>query len=498
MKLFQVTVFLCLVALCATTAEAQFGLYGSPELLDLSQQGPAASSYGQATRTPYWVRPAAPAARAVPMAAVPPPPLGYYPARPVQRAVADRYADLPAEPAPPESPYPPPATIPAEDPNGVDQMLSDSGGYGAPGYREQAGREGCPDCDPPCDERDSFGRAMYHLEQAVWGFYGGGPAEGWGPWYASASALVMGRNLPNRLWTTYETGNDPHQLDGLPFEWRWGGEIRFGRRFCCGSTWSLEATYWTLDPLSSFSSITHPNGVSTTLTVGNVFFGGYPATEWFDAALEHRLRRTNEVHNVELNVLRYRIFSTAQLPWDVDCLVGVRFFRFDENLVFSSVADPANMSDTTMDHEAFLDDRITNNLVGFQFGFDADYYIAPTWRVSLAPKFGIYNNHIEHRFGAYLGDGTVAQQYEYPGLTYPVNSTEDVVSFLTQVDLALEWQFARNWSAHIGYRVVAVTDVGLADHQIPHFIVDIPAIADIDHNANLILHGAVVGLSYNF
>jgi hypothetical protein len=40
--------------------------------------------------------------------------------------------------------------------------------------------------------------------------------------------------------------------------------------------------------------------------------------------------------------------------------------------------------------------------------------------------------------------------------------------------------------------------VGLADAQIPQYIVDIPEIAHIDSNGDLILHGAFAGLTYNF
>jgi len=121
-------------------------------------------------------------------------------------------------------------------------------------------------------------------------------------------------------------------------------------------------------------------------------------------------------------------------------------------------------------------------------------------RFYLAPKFGIYNNHITNYFQAYLGDGTLAVPDPASGVsgTFPVNSSTDQVSFLTQMDVGLDWQFANQWSARIGYRVVAVSGIGLADAQIPFYIVDIPAIADIDKNGDLILHGAFITLAYNF
>jgi len=504
MKSLQIAVCTFLVALSATPAKAQFGLYGSPEILNLSQTDPAAVPYeGYTVRSSYPARQPVPAWRTMPTGPYVAAPLPPYTGRPVQPMAAGGYAGMAAEPAPPEAPslssqwrdasatLSQPA-VPAESPQAADPLLGEADGND-PAYSGQAAAGGCPECGLPADQCGCIGRAVCGFQRAVFGR--------WEAWYASASVLSMTRNTPNRLWTTYQTGDESNQLPLVtPYEWRWGGEIRFGRRFCCGcyGTWALEATYWTLDALNSHTSITNPSRVSTTLTVGNVFFGLYPGTQWFDAALEHRLRRYNEIHSVELNLLRYRVFSTAELPWELSWSLGARFFRFEEQLTFSSVADPVNMTDRTMDHEAFLDDHITNNLVGFQFGFDANYYVSPTWRFFATPKFGIYNNHIEHLFQAYLGDGTVATQYEYPGLTYPVRSSTDVVSFLTQIDLGLEWQFAPRWSARVGYRVVAATGIGLADNQIPQYIVDIPEIASIDTNGELILHGGFVGVAYNF
>jgi len=497
MKSLQIAVCACLVALIATPARAQFGLYGSPEILNLSQTDPAGVPYeGYPTQDSYPARPSVATSPAIPTGPYAAVPLPQYAGRSVQPMAASGYAGMLAEPAPPEAPSLPPGlsqpAVPTQSPYAVDPLVNDGGGAEG-GYYGQAAAGGCTGCGLPPDQCGCLGRAVCDFQRAVFGACDA--------WYASASALAMTRNAPNRLWTTYETGDDSDQLPLVtPYEWRWGGEIRFGRRFCCGchGTWALEATYWALDPLNSYTSITNPSGVSTTLTVGNVFFGLYPGTQWFDDALEHRLRRRNEVQNVELNLIRYRVFSTAELPWEVSWSLGARFFRFEEQLTFSSVADPVNLTDPTMDHQAFLDDHITNNLAGFQFGFDANYYVSPTWRLFAAPKFGIYNNHIEHLFQAYLGDGTVATQYEYPGLTYPVRSTTDVVSFLTQIDLGVEWQFAPRWSARVGYRVVAATGIGLADNQIPQYIVDIPEIASIDTNGDLILHGGFVGVAYNF
>lgn len=81
---------------------------------------------------------------------------------------------------------------------------------------------------------------------------------------------------------------------------------------------------------------------------------------------------------------------------------------------------------------------------------------------------------------------------------YPVNSSKDILSFMTEIDVGLDWQFCNRWSARVGYRVLFVSGIGLAEEQITPYAVDIPEIAHIDHNATLILHGAFAGLTYNF
>jgi hypothetical protein len=392
--------------------------------------------------------------------------------------VVGRYVSTSADPLPPEPSSLPAGAAqspaPAQSPSVVDALLCQAANACGP---YSCGEAACGESTQCCTAPDGYCC----------------------PWYGSAYALVMGRNSGNRVWTSYDWADESDQVEHTAFglKWRWGGEITIGRRFCCG-TRALEITYWTLDAFEGSRTTSLETGVATPLTVGHLSFDGSPATDWFDGALEHRLRRRDEVQSVEVNLVRQRLLSGSGLPLDIDILLGTRFFRFEDDLVFSALADPDEMTDPGQDHEAFLDEHITNELLGIQLGFDANYQLRSNWRMFITPKFGIYNNHIEHVFQAYLGDGTVATQSMYPTMSYPVRSDIDVVSFLTQVDLGLEWQFARNWSARLGYRAVVVTGVGLADNQIPPYIADIPEIAAIDTNGELVLHGAFFGLAYNY
>jgi len=491
-------------------SHAQVGLYGSPELVPLpapTSRPPAARSFGAAPRGVYSSG-------------------GQYPGGPLAMSPGQSIRlDIPAPPSP--LPLPPP--LPPLPPN---QSLPGASGPGMPALIPAGQRM------PPPGQNISLVNEMFGGSEsygpAIIGPRSGVPNGGTGQltadipdveiltdhdpifqpvgspfarscrmqrsasWFVSMSGLVMGRDVPNRLWTTYEAGARTNLLANTTdpeMTWRGGGEIRFGRWFSDGA-WNVSATYWLLEPTDAFLSTTHASGVSTPLAVDRIEFAGVNGTALFDGATEHRLWRRNEFHNLEINVLRNRLFSDASHPVHLDWSAGVRFFRFQEDLKFGSLAS-GTWGGAGGLNEAYLDDRVVNNLVGFQMGFNADCDLTSKLRVFISPTVGIFNNYIENRFQAYRGDGTAASP-TVGGGTYPIASTSTAISFLTQIDLGLDWQFAPHWSLFGGYRVVAFTGIALADNQIPPDIADITEIGAVDYNGNLILHGAFAGMSYDY
>ncbi len=327
-------------------------------------------------------------------------------------------------------------------------------------------------------------------------------AEPFPVWFGSVSGLVLTRNSPNRVWTTFENNNNPNQLmntNDADVDWGSGGEVRFGRWFRCRQL-GVEVRYWTTEQFTGFSSQTNANLVSTPLILNDIEFAGVNGGAIFDGAAEHRLWRSNELYNVELNLVSGDVPLGWDDDWRVSGLAGVRFFRFDERLVFGSLDAGGTWGGNGGIDEAYLNDRVENDLFGVQVGFRVAKRFWRNLRLFLEPQVGVFNNHIHHRFEAYRGDGAVAAPTVASGVTgtYPVSSSENGVSFLTQIDLGLEWQMTQRWSVQVGYRVLAMTGIALADSQIPTYVVDIPELAAIDNNADLVLHGGFAGLSYNY
>ena len=140
-------------------------------------------------------------------------------------------------------------------------------------------------------------------------------------------------------------------------------------------------------------------------------------------------------------------------------------------------------------------------MVGPQVGFDLAYNLGCNVRFFVCPKVGIYANWVDSNFDAEGRTGSnpyveATNTSGYPG--YPAHGANAGVAFLTQVDVGVDWQFARNWSVKAGYRVLAMTGMGLADDQFPQYLCDTPEMQNPQHNSSLVLHGAFFGLTYNF
>jgi hypothetical protein len=550
MRPSRIAVFLFFVACSASAAWAQYGLYGSPDMLRLPQpaatQDPAVPQTYPNTASPSAQLPPAPAYQASayqPVPAYQPAPSyqprpSYpltpgYPAAPTYQVAANGYQQqyyLQPTATAAYRPYQPPAQYPYPNPYAYPSTQMAAAGQPAapplapPPTAQSPGGE-CDSMQPAdagmanqmLDEQGGcYGRgngsgpyrgAVEDYERAAHGACADGSSI-WQPsgccqWYASVSALVMNRSDGRSFWTGYAS-KDLYNQGGntnIPMAWQWGGEVDLGHRFCCNCVpYAVEATFWTTEALTGCRSTSYAGDVvNTLLDTDFITFhlagGDQPANNWFYGAGEQTLMRRDEYYNLEVNLIREQLACTCDSPWDIGWSVGIRYFRFEDHLVYDSIM-PGCVAGGVND--AYLADDISNNLVGVQIGFDAAYNFCNGLRLFIKPRVGIYNNFMDNNFQAQLGDGVTNGYSTAFNQYYPVHASRDAIAFLTQVDVGAEWQFNRNWGAKVGYRVLAATGIGMADDQFPQMICDMPQLASVANPSCLVLHGAFLGLTYCF
>ena len=187
---------------------------------------------------------------------------------------------------------------------------------------------------------------------------------------------------------------------------------------------------------------TNAAGVSTPLITEPTLFDTDATGDWFAGT-------TPTACAAATNTTMSKSISSASAAWPANTnrsgastgSLGFRYFRFQESLEFASLRQGGSWD--VGNEWAYLNDRVENNLWGFQIGANADVRLTQTIKLFFTPKVGIYDNHIESHFAFARGDGVVANTGgAYPGLTYPVNSSTDKVSFLTELNLGLDWQFS--------------------------------------------------------
>ena len=314
-------------------------------------------------------------------------------------------------------------------------------------------------------------------------------------WVGYAGGLIMTRNQPNKYWTTYDQANNNFQnlnTEDANVHWDGGGEFSIGYNFCCNCGVAL--TYWGVWDMTGAASVTSATNnlgtpMDTTNGAAGLLLGGQTPDSFFTNAHQALIWRNDQVNNVEINFTYNPCAADTCACLQTTWLYGVRFFNFNENLLWTSVAGGFNYGDNGGADQANLNVQCENDMVGFQIGSLVKYNLNNKLSVFALPKMGIYGNYASAESRYYRGDGIVG---------FDITGHKDTVSFIGSMDLGLDYQINRHWSVVGGYRVVAATGVALSDNQIPHYLAAADEFSDVKTNGDLIVHGAFVGATFSF
>ncbi len=397
-------------------------------------------------------------------------------------------------------------------------------------------------------------------------------------WFGGANALFMRAVDSRYVRLTYDS-NMPtpallatnHAMPGFGP----GVEGFIGRYINCGRN-AIMVNYWSIFENSAMARAAAGPGenLRSDLPFTTLGPGGHPSTlngltmpgqnvyDWYDGATVHRLRRWNEFHNIEINLLGFGLGGASLAGFGGGCgggcgggfgcgghclsrgagfggcgaggfggcggcgscgscrtclggpgamfvpapcsrlrftwLAGFRWFQFNDNFEYAT-------SETDHFFGAGADDfyyrnYVTNNLYGFQLGTLASYCLTQRVNLYFGPKFGIYGNHVQYRTyaGTEMVPATIVSANAYNGMPFNYTFENSNVAFLGELNAGLGVRLSRCFSAYAGYRVIGATGVATGVGQIPYNFSAINAIERINASDSLILHGVYFGGAYNF
>ena len=335
-------------------------------------------------------------------------------------------------------------------------------------------------------------------------------------WFGGIYGLYMTRDRENNLCLTVDefasggTGDQVLKSREASMDWAGGAEVRVGRTFC-DSCYGWEAVYWGIyengEEASVFQS-DYAGNMVTSRRLDDLNLGAdNVGTQHFDTAAMHRLERNYEFQNVEINLLRIPGCGyTSGCGGCGNCgtgftaggTFGVRYFRFDEDFLYSSDQDLTWGNDP--DDEAHYLVDVENHLIGLQLGAQANYNMNCRWGFFTDLKFGAYANYMTQSQSVRDGAGNYATVNNGPfnGDEYNFESDKDDFAFLGELRLGVNYQITQRWRAVAAYRALAVTGVALSPDQVPDYFYDMAEAQQIKSSGSLILHGFQLGVECNF
>lgn len=251
----------------------------------------------------------------------------------------------------------------------------------------------------------------------------------------------------------------------------------------------IEMVYWGLFTKGDSAVASDAgSGLNTLLNISDLSYNGFgnPLSAVFNSSANQTLTRSFEYHNVEWN------FTSDLLSEDgkqtVRVLAGFRYFKADDRFNL-------NIDDVVY---SVSDD---NHLFGAQVGALWTKQKGDNLTYHIGVKTGAFFNAIDHRTKilgaaghAFIEDPAIMNWRD----DFNEYSKKIDMSFLGQLELGFDYLLTPSCQLTVGYRVMGMTGMAFATDQIPASFADAAQGQPVTSDGSLIMHGAYIGIDWNF
>ena len=338
----------------------------------------------------------------------------------------------------------------------------------------------------------------------------------------------------NFLWMTREKrGGFVTSIDSVTFEPRlffcapnfgdmWYGGFEVGAGWClnprkcggCGDgsccdscgTCAIELTYWGLFPDVAEENPTDP--LISMIDFSDLDYDGAGLDTLFSPAEMHRILYKYDLNRVELQLVGNgpwggpfgcgRTACRTGPRFGFGYMAGFRYLDYSEGFLFS-----ADNDDTTFDNdddEAHYQVELDNDLIGFQVGGGINAWVTNRLSAYALGRIGVYNNHITMMQQIYGEAGPVTvNNGPNLGSEFFIESEKDELAVVGQLDLGVRWAISRRWSADLGYRIIGLSGVAIAEDNVQRDnFQNLEGIADIQTQGAVLIHGGYAGVTFSW
>jgi hypothetical protein len=311
-------------------------------------------------------------------------------------------------------------------------------------------------------------------------------------WYARADVMPLFRN-PKQGYSFATLGADgPVALSTSDFRSEFDAGLRVTIGKPLGDWYRLEFTYAGAQEWNDQVGIrnTDPNDQGG---IGNLFspfsnFGDPDATPQGIPELDYNefvgLSFSSRLNSGELNLRRRILMRPGK--YEASFLVGGRYMEISEQFgYFSDSGTPVGLSND-------VSIRTNNEMIGFQIGLLSQFLVQPKYWVDFEMKGGIFQNRVSlDRLYTAVDAGGLPTDY--------AGTDElDRTSFVGELSLQWNYQFAPSWTLYLGYNAMWVTGLALGADNFENNIdvlTDGPTL--MRHSGQMVYHGPNFGIVFS-
>lgn len=359
------------------------------------------------------------------------------------------------------------------------------------------------------------------------------------PWFGGASLLFWNvANSNDSPLVTYDNGVTVMRQSDLDPSNEVGFDVHVGRYFGCGQ-YGIDVGYMLWDPDCECRQVTDTGAglrfINPALTTASINRGLGATTVYADYdtnATGIQAIRDLRIQSLQVNLVGFGLMGARRLgsagpapicggscgwlgckgkncggaigPLARACSGrlriqnshGFRWFQLEDELEIGGNVDGTagyGPSDIYYKSEA------ENNLFGYQFGSRLSYCMGSRTMLNLGGKIGVYGNDATYFHS--ISTTTIPAYTDSQGAGAGDIFTEQsdvALSGLGELDLGLGYRISNCWTINGGYRVLAACGVATSLGQMPTEYTTAASAGSVRADDSLILHGAYVGLDYNW